>query len=293
MMLIIVSRIFNIVYRQESTLIKTIVKHVSDKLDIGQLFVAENSVGMESRVHELTIEWSQNISQKALIIGLWGMRGIGKTTVAKAIYNKMGRQFEARSFLANIRENSKHANDQVNLQKQLISDITKTQVFKIANTDRGKKIIQERFPDIKAFVVLDDVDSVNQLNTLCGSLKWFCSGSIIIITTRDLHMLNVLKADHKYGMRGLNETESLNLFSWHAFKQAAPFENFTELSKNAVTYCGGLPLALEVLGSHLFDREIEEWEYVLSKLERIPNDERQAKLKVSFEGLEHGEEYVS
>ncbi|XP_028765388.1 uncharacterized protein LOC114723360 [Neltuma alba] len=77
----------------------------------------------------------------------------------------------------------------------------------------------------------------------------------------------------------MNEIESLKLFSWHAFKQEAPLESFIELSKNVVAYYSGLPPALEVLGSYLFDIKIEAWEDVLSKLRRIPNDEIQAKLK--------------
>ena len=56
-------------------------------------------------------------------------------------------------------------------------------------------------------------------------------------------------------------------------------------SKNVVEYSGGLPLALEVLGSHLFDREIAEWKCVLEKLKKIPNDQVQKKLKISYDGL--------
>ncbi|KAI9075680.1 hypothetical protein K1719_042377 [Acacia pycnantha] len=273
--------------RDEAKMIEEIVEQVVKILEVGygRLFVAEYPVGIETRVHELTIEWSKMRSQKSLIIGLWGMGGSGKTTLAKAIYNKIGRQFGARSFLANIRENSKHANDQVNLQRQLISDITKTQVFKIPDIDRGKKIIEERFPNIEAFIVLDDVDSVNQLKALCGSLERFGPRSVIIITTRDLHLLEVLEAQYKYRIREMDEVESLELFSWHAFKQATPFEIFKELSKNVVDYCGRLPLALEILGSCLCDRTILEWSAALSKLQRIPNKDIHAKLKISYDGL--------
>jgi hypothetical protein len=86
-------------------------------------------------------------------------------------------------------------------------------------------------------------------------------------------------------MKEMNAGESVELFSWHAFKEATPREDFVEISKNVVEYCRGLPLALEVLGSYLFDRPVSEWECVLEKLKRIPNDQVQRKLKISYDGL--------
>ncbi|KAI9077634.1 hypothetical protein K1719_040409 [Acacia pycnantha] len=79
--------------------------------------------------------------------------------------------------------------------------------------------------------------------------------------------------------------ESIELFSWHAFRQPSPREGFVELSRNIVAYCGGLPLALEVLGCYLLDRGVTEWESVLDRLKNIPNDQIQKKLKISFDGL--------
>ncbi|XP_028765369.1 TMV resistance protein N-like [Neltuma alba] len=273
-------------YRSDSEMIQAIVENVSKRVDTGQLVVAEHPVGIESRVHELTIEWSQKRSEKHLIVGLWGMGGVGKTTIARAIYNTIGRKFRARSFLENIREKSEHTNGQINLQKQLIYDIIKNEVFNIPDINRGKKIIQKRFPKIKAFVVLDDVDSVDQLKASCGSLEWFCPGSVIFITTRDLRLLDAINADHKYPMREMNGMEPLMLFSWHAFKQANPSESFVELSKEVVDYCDGLPLALEILGSCLRGRTIEQWNNALSKLHSIPHKDLQKKLKISYDGLD-------
>ena len=55
-------------------------------------------------------------------------------------------------------------------------------------------------------------------------------------------------------MEEMDENKSLELFSWHAFGEAKPTEEFDELARNVVAYCGGLPLALEVLGSYLNER---------------------------------------
>ncbi|CAI8608153.1 unnamed protein product [Vicia faba] len=57
----------------------------------------------------------------------------------------------------------------------------------------------------------------------------------------------------------MDDNQSLELFSWHAFRQPSPREDFNELSRNVVAYCGELPLALEVLGSYLSERTQKEW----------------------------------
>ncbi|CAJ2635018.1 unnamed protein product [Trifolium pratense] len=114
----------------------------------------------------------------------------------------------------------------------------------------------------------------------------FGSQSVLIITTRDLRLLNSLGADHVFTMTEMDKIQSLELFSWHAFRQPNPREDFTKLSRKVVAYCGGLPLALEVLGSYLSERTKQEWKSALSKLEKIPNDQVQEKLRISYDCLE-------
>ena len=91
-------------YRNESEAIKTIVENVKRLLDQTELFVADNPVGVEPRVQEMIELIDQKQSNDVLLLGMWGMGGIGKTTMAKVIYNKIGRNFEEKSFLAHIRE---------------------------------------------------------------------------------------------------------------------------------------------------------------------------------------------
>ncbi|MCH93380.1 TMV resistance protein N-like, partial [Trifolium medium] len=90
--------------RNESEVIKDIVENVTHLLDKTDLFIADNPVGLESRVQDMIQLLDTQQSNNVLLLGMWGMGGIGKTTIAKAIYNKIGRDFERRSFLANIRE---------------------------------------------------------------------------------------------------------------------------------------------------------------------------------------------
>ena len=264
---------------------KTIVKNVTSLLDKTELFVANNPVGVESRVQEMVQLLEQKQSNDVLLLGIWGMGGIGKTTIAKAIYNKIGRNFQGRSFLADIREVWGQEAGPICLQERLLFDIHQENNTKIHNIESGKIILRERLHRKRILLILDDVNKLQQLNALCGNHEWFGSGSRIIITTRDIHLLRGKRVDQVFAMTGMDVDESIELFSWHAFKQASPKEDFIELSRNVVAYAGGLPLALEVLGSYLFDMEVTEWKSVLEKLRKIPNDEVQEKLKISYDGL--------
>ena len=146
--------------------------------------------------------------------------------------------------------------------------------------------MKERLQKKKIFLVLDDVNKLDQLNALCGSQEWFGEGSRIIITTRDDDLLSRLKVHYVYRMKEMDGNESLELFSWHAFKQPIPIEGFGNLSTDVVKYSGGLPLALQVIGSFLLTRRRKkEWRSVLEKLKLSPNDEVLEKLKISFDGL--------
>jgi hypothetical protein len=256
------------------------------QVDVSLLSITEYPIGLESRVQKIT-KFIDDQSSKVCMIGIWGMGGSGKTTTAKAIHNRIHRRFQGRtSFIGSIREfcdnNSKGI---IHLQQQLLSDVLKIQQ-NMHSIALGITKIETRLRGQKAFIVLDDVSKSEQLKALCANPKLFGSGSVLIITTRDVRLLNSLKVDYVFKLMEMDKNQSLELFSWHAFRQKSPRKDFSKLSRNVVAYCGGLPLALEVLGSYLFERTEQEWRSALSKLEKIPNDQVQQKLRISYDGLE-------
>jgi ABC-type glutathione transport system ATPase component len=83
--------------------VQQIVEDILTKLDITLLPITEFPVGLGSRVQGV-IEFIENQSSQICIIGIWGMGGSGKTTTAKAIYNRIHPKFVDRSFIENVRE---------------------------------------------------------------------------------------------------------------------------------------------------------------------------------------------
>jgi len=139
----------------------------------------------------------------------------------------------------------------------------------------------------RVLVVADDVAHLDQLNALMGERSWFGPGSRVILTTRDSNLLR--EADQTYRIEELEPEEFLQLFIWHALRDTKPTEDYSELSKDVVDYCGGLPLALEVMGASLSGKNRDGWKSVIDKFRRIPNHDIQGKLRISFDALD-GEE---
>nr|WIL60041.1 nodulation protein [Melilotus officinalis] len=271
-------------YSNESNVVKEIVSQVLKKLDKKYLPLPDFQVGLKPRAKK-SIRFLRKNTRGVCLVGIWGMGGIGKSTIAKLIYNKLCYEFEDQSFVANIREVWEKDRGPTDLQEQLLSDILKTRKIKVHSVEWGKAMIKERLCTKRALVVLDDVSEFEQFNALCGNRNGIGPGSIIIITTRDVRLLDILGVDFIYEVEGLNAHESLELLSRYAFREASPIKGFLSISEDVVSYCGGLPLALEVLGSYLFKRRKQEWQSVLSKLEKIPNDQIHEILKISFNGL--------
>ncbi|KAM5550148.1 TMV resistance protein N [Rosa sericea] len=273
----------------ESKLIRDIVEVIWTKLQPTSFSYAENLVGIYSRLQPVNLLLGAGVDD-VRFIGIWGMGGIGKTTIVRAVYERISRQFEFSFLLTNVRDFVEKSG-LLYLQKQLLSGIW-TKKADISDLHEGATIIRRLLGHRKVLLILDDVNHSSHLKFLAGNQEWFGSGSRVLITTRDEHLLIEHEVERRLKVEELNDEDSLLLFSRKAFKKGYPEEDFLDLSKSFINYAKGLPLALEVLGSFLYGRDLSEWNSALRKLGTVCNLEIFDILKTSYDGLDDEEKKI-
>jgi len=153
------------------------------------------------------------------MVGIWGAGGIGKTSIAKAIYNSIAARFEGSCFLADVTETSKKSG-LVQLQNKLLSKILGS-IVEVDSVDEGVIVIKKRLHSKRVLLILDDVDHLDQLHKLAGEVDWFGLGSRIVITTRDRKVLTGHGVVDRliYELGELDFKKALELFRWNAFRE--------------------------------------------------------------------------
>ncbi|KAF3447684.1 hypothetical protein FNV43_RR08387 [Rhamnella rubrinervis] len=271
------------VHTDEAIFIENFVADISSKLG-ATISTIEGLFGMVQRLKKLdSYVLDYSAANNVCFIGIHGMGGIGKTTLAEAYHMKMSHKFDGSCFLANIREVcEKQANGLVDLQKKLLKDILGGK-FQVEHLRNGINLIRSRLRAMKVLIILDDVNNPNQLEALADSHRkkqgseneldiWFGPGSVIIVTTRNENLL----------------TERYE----KSFGSTEPPKEFKELSKEVVKYASNLPLALTILGSLFRPIKKNQWESVLSRLRKCPEKDIVGKLKISYDNLDEVDQCI-
>ncbi|KAJ6855754.1 hypothetical protein NC651_040399 [Populus alba x Populus x berolinensis] len=264
----------------ESEFIKNIVGDVLKKLHAKSSSHTTGLFGIDVRVSEVESLLGME-SPDVLIVGIWGMGGIGKTTIAEAVCTKVGSRFE-RIFFSNFRQQS-------DLRRSFLSWLIGPETLNTMGylTFRDS-FVRDRLRRIRGLIVLDNVDNLMCLEEWRDLLdernSSFGPGSKVLITSRDKQVLSNV-VDETYEVEGLNDEEALQLFSSKALKNCIPTSDHRHwIAKMIVRRVQGNPLALKVLGSSLNGKSIEEWDSALNKLAQ--HREIESALRISYDGLD-------
>ncbi|KAM3684524.1 hypothetical protein ACB098_11G053300 [Castanea mollissima] len=264
-----------------------------------KLYVAEYSVGINSHA-EAVVSLLDIGSNEFCMVEIHGLPGVGKTTIAKAVYNKIAKHFDGSSFLVNVRENLGTNAGIITLQEQLLNDILVDENCRVGNIFRGISLIEKRLCCKKVFLILDDVDDSTKIENLLGKCNWFAPRSRVILTLRDRCLLAALKDKlcttykvKEFEVEQLNKDEALQLFEGHAFRGNKPHdEDYSNLATKFIDFAKGIPLALEIIDRDLCGKAKDEWESVLDMYNKIPNKYIQKILRVSYDGLHDTEKDI-
>ncbi|XP_044507246.1 putative disease resistance protein RGA1 [Mangifera indica] len=192
------------------------------------------------------------------VISIVGIGGLGKTTLAKLVYNdeKVGDYFKLKMWIC--------VSDKFSLKRLLIDIINSAigQKYNHMSMDQLQTILRDIIRDKKYLLVLDDIWNENyELWCDLRNLLIECvSGSKIIVTTRSDRVALIMGSVSIYKLKGLSLNQCLSVFVKYAFKegQEKQHPNLIEIGKEIVKKCRGVPLAVRALGSLLYSSTSEQ-----------------------------------
>ncbi|KAL1210730.1 putative disease resistance protein [Cardamine amara subsp. amara] len=272
-------------WNNEADMIEKIAMSISNELNSTRSRDFDNLVGIDAHMREMdSLLYLE--SSEVKMVGIWGPAGIGKTTIARALFNRLSENFQHTIFMENVKGSYKRSEldgygFKLRLQEQFLSEVIDHKQMKIH--DLG--LVKERLQDLKVLVVLDDVDKLEQLDALVKQSQWFGSGSRIIVTTENKQLLRAHGIELIYELGFPSRSEALQIFCQSAFGQGSAPDDCIELATEITKLAGYLPLALKVLGSSLRGMSKDEQKSALPRLRTSLNEDIRNLLRAGYDGL--------
>lgn len=271
-------------------MVAEIVSSISRRLENMKPIHLINLVGREANLEKMEVFLDKEPKSEVRMIGILGMGGIGKTTIARYLYNQFSHEFSFHCFIKDAWKIS----DPDHLQRELLSHIRNEGNTKLLSREASDRKIKDILGHKKVFLVIDGVDDAEQVRALAKERSWFGPGSRIIITTRDRGLLNSCGINNIHEVNCLDDKDAFHVFEKLAFGgRSPPFHGSEKLFMRASRLAHGLPSALVAFASHLSEQTtIARWEEELSILEASPHEKVQEILRASYEGLDQYDKAV-
>ncbi|CAL4990363.1 unnamed protein product [Urochloa decumbens] len=232
---------------------------------------AADLVGLDDSMQELITRLDGTSVQQQRIASVVGIGGLGKTTLAKAVYDKLKGQFNCSAFVS-IGQNpsfQKVFRDiLINFDEQHGKD------FNLAKFDESQLInkLRDCLENKRYIIVIDDAWEIDSLNFIKLALNGN-NGCIIIVTTRNYEVAR--KADDVYELQRLSDANSRKLFFGRISggeSKSADDQQDDEVSDKILKKCGGIPLAIITMASLLLDKPREDWSDVHRSIGSVHNE---------------------
>ncbi|KAJ7976792.1 Disease resistance protein [Quillaja saponaria] len=221
----------------------------------------------KDRVVELLMEQgddnnNNNNKRTVSVIPLVGIGGMGKTTLAKLVFNdeRIVENFELKMWVC--------VSEDFDL-KQLLVKMIKSVCYKNfsdLDVDQLQIRLRAALNGRKFLLVLDDVwnEELSKWIELRDLLRGAgAKGSKILVTTRSNSIASIMSTDGTtYILEGLSEDDCLSLLVKWAFKEGEEKKHpkLVKIGSEIVKKCGGFPLAVRTLGNVLFSKtNVDDW----------------------------------
>ncbi|XP_057785050.1 putative late blight resistance protein homolog R1C-3 isoform X2 [Salvia miltiorrhiza] len=234
------------------------------------------------------LDWLTGGNRNRQIIPITGMGGIGKTTLARHIFEHalVKEHFDIRAWTTisqtyNVRETLREVLHQASGDSR--NDLSD-------ENELGENLYKYLWGR-RYLIILDDMWSLEVWDKIRFFFPDYNDGSRVIVTTRLSNLATKLTSSNSIGMRFLDDVCSWSLFSKTVFGDEVFPLQLEEIGKKIVGKCKGLPLSIAVIGGLLAKSELtlEYWEHIEENLSSIVNSENDEYwlrvLKLSYDHL--------
>lgn len=225
-------------------------------------------------------------------IGVWGMGGVGKTTLIKNLNNKLRNATFTQPFSIVIWVTVSQELDLMKIQTQIAERLDLGLLMDRSNRSVASRLFQRLLRE-KFLLILDDVWTGIDLDSLGVPQPEVHAGCKIILTSRRLDVCREMKTDVEVKVDVLNHEEAWELFCQNA-GEVTSLKHIEPLAAGVARECGGLPLAIVIMGTCMRGKtRVELWKDALTELGRsVPHniegveDKVYKPLKWSYDSLQ-------